>query len=126
MGGRVGFLASNFAILSILDGRSGVLASKSGIFLSRRTLSVEVGRGKALTRADTPHGEPAALADAAGIQATTAVVQVVLEVAIDRGSRPPVAAGAGTAERATAVEPTIDRREGGAISSDGVELSFSW
>ena len=88
MDGRVGFLASNFAILLILDGRSRFLASKSGIFPSRRALSVEVGRAlsKALTRADTPHGIPAALVVDDGIQATTAVEQDVLVVATVRGS----------------------------------------
>ena len=65
--------------------------------------------GSYLARADTPHGEPAALAVAVGIQVTTIVVQVVLAVATARGSRPPVAVGAGIVERAIAVAPTIDR-----------------
>ena len=109
MGNRSRFLPSIFAFFAILDDSSGVLASKSGIFLSRRTLSVEVGRGKALTRADTPHGEPVVLVVTAGIQATTEVVQVVLEAATVRGSRPPEAVGAGIEERALVVVPTIDR-----------------
>ena len=87
MGNRSRFLPSIFAFFAILDDRNGVLASKNGIFPLRCTLSVEVGRApsKALTRADTPHGVPAALVVVVGIQATTAVVQVVLVVAIVRG-----------------------------------------
>ena len=66
-----------------------------------------------LARADTPHRDPVALVDVAGIQATTIVAQEVLVAAIARGSRPPVAEGASTVERATAVVPTKDRRESG-------------
>ena len=49
---------------------------------------MEGGRAprKALTRADTPHGVPVVLVVVVGIQATTVVVQVVLVVAIVRGS----------------------------------------
>ena len=131
MGNRSRFLPSIFAFFAILDDRSGVLASKSGIFLSRRTLSVEVGRAlsKALTRADTPHGVPVVLVAAAGIQATIVVAQAGLVAANVRGSRPPVAVGAGIAERAIVVVPTIDGREGGAVagvSCDSVELCLSW
>ena len=87
MGNRSRFLPSIFAFFAILDDRNGVLASKNGIFPLRRTLSVEVGRGKALTRADTPHGVPEVLAAAVGTQATTiAVAQCPLVGASDRGS----------------------------------------
>ena len=77
---------------------------------------MEGGRAlsKALTRADTPHGVPVVLVVVVGIQATTIVVQVVLVVAIVRGSRPPVAVGASIVERAIVVVPTKDRRESGA------------
>ena len=77
--------------------------------------------GSYLTRADTPHGAPVApVVDVAGIQATTVVVQAVLEVATARSSRPPVAVGAVSEERATEVEATIDRREGGDVASNAV------
>lgn len=94
----------------------------------RRKFSVEIGRRpKAdLARADTPHRAPAALVVAAERQATTFVEQVVLEVAIERGSRPPVAAGAGTAERATEVVATIDRRESGGVASNAAYLTIGW
>ena len=54
--------------------------------------------GSYLARADTPHREPEVRADVVGIQATTVVEQEVLVVATVRGSRPPVAAGAGIVE----------------------------
>lgn len=58
-----------------------------------------------------------------GIQATIVVAQDVLGVAIVRGSRPPEADGAGIAERAIDVVPTIDRREGGAVATNAVHLA---
>lgn len=82
--------------------------------------------GRALGGADTPHGKPEILVDVAGIQATIAVEQAVLAVAIVRGSRPPEAVGAGTAERAIVVVPTIDGREGGDVTSNAVELRSGW
>ena len=85
--------------------------------------------GYVLTRADTPHGVPEVLEVVVGIQATAIVVQAILVVAIVRGSRPPEAPGAGIVERAIAVVPTIDRREGGAVtgvSCDSVKLCLSW
>ena len=79
-----------------------------------------------LTRADTPHREPVVLVvDEAGIQATTVVVQGALVAAIARGSRPPVAVGADTVERATVVVATIDRRESGGVASNAVLFSTS-
>ena len=81
---------------------------------------------KLLARADTPHRESAALVDAAGIQATTAVVQEVLVVATARGSRPPEAEGASTAERAIVVAATIDRREGGGVASNAFLFAIGW
>ena len=91
MGNRSHFLPSIFAFFVILDGRSGVLASKSGIFPLRRTLSVEVGRAprEALTRPDTPYGvpeDPVIEEAPVDVQATTAVAQDVLGAAIARGS----------------------------------------
>ena len=85
--------------------------------------------GGYLTRADTPHREPVApVVAAAGIQiqATTTVVHAALVAAIARGSRPPVAVGASSAERASAVEPTKDRRESGYIASNTTLLTVSW
>lgn len=73
--------------------------------------------------ADTPHREPDVLAEVvAGIQATTIVVQVVLDVAIVRSSRPPVAVGASIEERVIAVAPTKDRRESGGVASNAAHL----
>ena len=87
-----------------------------------RGIGLRRAPSKALTRADTPHGEPAVLVEAAGTQATSAVEQAVLAAAIARGSRPPVAVGAGIDERAIVVVPTIDRREGGALVSNTFKL----
>ena len=56
------------------------------------------------------------------MQATTTVVQGVLVVATVGGSRPPVAAGASTGERAIVVVPTIDRRESGGVASNAAHL----
>ena len=80
-----------------------------------------------LASADTPHRVPVELVVVVdGIQATLVVVQVVLAVAIVRGSRPPVAAVAGTDERAIVVVATIDRRESGGVASNAGLLVVSW
>ena len=63
-----------------------------------------------------------AIAAVVGIQATTIVAQVVLVVAIARGSRPPVAVGASIVERAIDVVPTKDRRESGGVASNAAHL----
>ena len=60
------------------------------------------------------------------MQATTTVVQGVLVVATVGGSRPPVAAGASTGERAIVVVPTIDRRESGGVASNAAHLIKGW
>ena len=93
-------------------------AAKKAALLAGRSRGDEWRAGERhksqLARADTPHREPVVLVVVVGIQATTIVVQVVLVVAIVRGSRPPVAVGASIVERAIVVVPTKDRRESGA------------
>ena len=79
-----------------------------------------------LASANTPHRKPVALAVVVGIQATAVVVQAVLAAATVRGSRPPVAVGAGKVERAIEVEPTIDRRESGGVASNASLFVASW
>ena len=69
-----------------------------------------------LTRPNTPHREPAVLAAAVGIEATTIIAQIVLAAAIVRCSGPPIAAGPGIAERTKDVVPTKYRGEDGAVA----------
>ena len=100
-----------------MSGRGGYIGTKKAALLVSAAGVMSGGRERGtslLARADTPHREPVVLVVVVGIQATTVVVQVVLVVAIVRGSRPPVAVGTGIVERAIVVVATIDRRESGA------------
>ena len=92
----------------------------------------EVGRNHEkliiLARPYTPYVGPEAIVVGAGIQATTAVVQEVLSVAIVRSRGPPVTVCRAIVERATDVVAAVNRRKSGyvASASNAIKFGLGW